>query len=120
MEAASALCAKSSKIPGHSRLRWLRHEFIALAVSLKRDELDVYLVRYRTLPKSDLLPFSSTLSCRLILDDDPQAMLHRVVLMMMFREGYAWRDCSRLLRTTEPIIEQIFEESLLWLSSEMR
>ena len=112
-ETLPALCAQSLHASAYSRLRSLRREFIQHVVSLKRYELDACLALCRGIEITDPSSFlpEKHWCC---IETNQHTMLHRVVLVMMFREDCAWSDCARLLRTTESIIQLILQESL-WL-----
>ena len=118
-EIIPALCVKVETLPSHLRLRALRRELITQVIFLKQRDLEDALSLYksRSSPPSGVFdwrldPVEYSWPWLLRLSPSEHTIVHRIVLLMLLREGYSLRDCARLLKSNDAVIQCVFDDSV--------
>lgn len=118
-EIIPALCVKVKILPSHLRLSALRRELITQVISLKQRDLEDAQSLYKSRSPSPsgvldwrLDPVEYSWSWLQRLSPAEHTVLHRLVLLMMLREGYSLRDCAGLLKSNDAVIQFVFDESV--------
>jgi len=98
------LMARRDGIAPPFRARRLRRDMLILIITAKRAEIEMQL-QYHASRLDDRLRGK-------ILQLEQGALVHRLMLAMMLREGYAVRDCSLLLDTSDALVHSLYREAI--------
>jgi len=110
--------AKSIPVPFQAR--FLRGDLLVLSINVFREEIELLLQPYTAgaiaYQESGMRSTVSEIDRNFEDKAGRLTLLHRLVLVMLFREGHVVRACSLMLGTRDAVIEVVRDEGLARLS----
>jgi hypothetical protein len=100
---------------------FLGRELLQLIINLRKDEIEDLLRSYEGRDKGvdcNRAPFDGSASPQFERRRCYLSLLHRLVLVMIYREGYATHVCGAMLGCLDHVVEMIHNDGLTILSAE--